>query len=668
MLVPFEIDLSLFEVLLFAILSLLTSFFLYFNIRNRLSKIAIVLLTSFRTLFLFFLMLFIYNPKIISTKKIDKKPILVIAKDNSKSVTDNIDQKIQKLYNKLSRKYDVKLFSFSENLIEGLSDSSSGNSTNYSNLFNEINNKFENNNLSSIIFASDGLYNRGLNPEYLNYNYPVHCIALGDTNQYDDVKIENVITNKFAYLNDKVPFEVSISSFLTKNQKTNISIYNNDKKVYEKEVKLTRDKDFYRSIIYFPINSVGLQKFDIVIQQVENEKNIQNNKFSTLIDVIDDRHDILILKDGASPDLSVFKNSIINNVNYNIDIKDKYGKISFKQYDLVACFNFDSLPSSLINQSIPLIIFNVNKYIFSQVGSTIQGSISNSSNQGEVSLSNTFDKYILKQKMMDVVSEMPPLFSRCFISDYNENIDVVFSQKILNSNVTNLAMFIENFENNKVAFVNSEGWFLWKYLSFKKTNENEIFNDIFLKLTKYLLLSSKNNLFDIQFESSYFENEEIVLFASLFNELYQKVNDRKLSFNLFNKKGEKFIYNFDTLNDRLFVNLGVLDLGEYTFNVSNDNDSVLKIGSFKIVKNELEMKDISANHEILQKISNLSKGELFYPNDMGILSNKLYEKAKNKKLILENRLLDLIDFTWLLLISLMLIFTEWFFRKYYSLI
>ena len=145
----------------------------------------------------------IYNHKIISFQKIYKKPILIFAKDNSKSVTDNIDKKIQKLYSKLSSKYDIELFSFSENLIEGLSDSNSGNSTNYSNLFNEIHNKFVNKNLSSIIIATDGLYNRGLNPEYLNYDYPVHCIALGDTNQYNDVRIENVLSNKFAFLNDE---------------------------------------------------------------------------------------------------------------------------------------------------------------------------------------------------------------------------------------------------------------------------------------------------------------------------------------------------------------------------------------------------------------------------------------------------------------------------------
>ena len=40
----------------------------------------------------------------------------------------------------------LSLFSFFENLIEGLSDSNSGNSTNYSNLFNEIHNKFVNKN------------------------------------------------------------------------------------------------------------------------------------------------------------------------------------------------------------------------------------------------------------------------------------------------------------------------------------------------------------------------------------------------------------------------------------------------------------------------------------------------------------------------------------------
>ena len=190
----------------------------------------------------------------------------------------------------------------------------------------------------------------------------------------------------------------------------------------------------------------------------------------------------------------------------------------------------------------------------------------------------------------------------------------------------------------------------------------------FIKLTKYLLHSTNNNLFDIQFERSYFENEQVVISASIINELFQKVNNRKLFFNLFNENENKFIYNFDNINDRLFVNLGVLDIGEYTFNVSNDTDSILKSGSFKIVKNELEMQDISANHEVLQKISNLSKGELFYPNDMDALSNKLFQKAKNKKLILKNRLSDLIDFTCLLLISLMLIFAEWFFRKYYSLI
>ena len=83
MFLPFQIDLSLVEVLLFLILSLLISYFLYFNIRNRLSKFAVVLLTSLRTFFLFFLILLIYNPKIISFQKIDKKPILFVAKDNA---------------------------------------------------------------------------------------------------------------------------------------------------------------------------------------------------------------------------------------------------------------------------------------------------------------------------------------------------------------------------------------------------------------------------------------------------------------------------------------------------------------------------------------------------------------------------------------------------------
>ena len=125
MFLPFEIDLSLVEVLLFLILSLLISYFLYFNIRNRLSKFSVVLLTSLRTFFLFFLILLIYNPKIISFQKIDKKPILVIAKDNSKSVKEDINDKLHFLVENLDD-FEVFTYSFSEKIIEGFSESNNG--------------------------------------------------------------------------------------------------------------------------------------------------------------------------------------------------------------------------------------------------------------------------------------------------------------------------------------------------------------------------------------------------------------------------------------------------------------------------------------------------------------------------------------------------------------
>ena len=67
-------------------------------------------------------------------------------------------------------------------------------------IFSSIKTQFENKNITALILASDGCYNSGLNPEYITYDFPVYSIALGDTNFYEDIRIDNVLNNEVAFL------------------------------------------------------------------------------------------------------------------------------------------------------------------------------------------------------------------------------------------------------------------------------------------------------------------------------------------------------------------------------------------------------------------------------------------------------------------------------------
>ena len=66
----------------------------------------------------------------------------------------------------LEEKYEVKTYTFGENLTEGNQIDYSKKITDLSNAFDEIGNKFYNRNVGALILASDGIFNQGSNPVY----------------------------------------------------------------------------------------------------------------------------------------------------------------------------------------------------------------------------------------------------------------------------------------------------------------------------------------------------------------------------------------------------------------------------------------------------------------------------------------------------------------------
>ena len=132
-----------------------------------------------------------------------EKPVIIIAQDNSSSILLNKDstfykskylEKLEKLKTNLEDVYDVKTYTFGEDLIEGLEIDYSKKITNLSNAFEEIDNKFYNRNVGALILASDGIFNEGANPIFNSkIEFPVYTVALGDTSIQRDIILKEVL-------------------------------------------------------------------------------------------------------------------------------------------------------------------------------------------------------------------------------------------------------------------------------------------------------------------------------------------------------------------------------------------------------------------------------------------------------------------------------------------
>ncbi|MBL7942254.1 MAG: hypothetical protein JNM00_05790, partial [Flavobacteriales bacterium] len=197
---------------------------LYFRDRfNRTYGSALAaLLGAFRFIVVTLLAFFLLKPliKTLSTEKL--KPVIVLAQDNSASITIGKDsayykgayaEKLRALTAAFGENYDVRSYLFGDKVQEGLDSLSySDKITDYSSLTEEINSKFSGTNLGAVILATDGLYNRGASPVYASSSTgrPFYTIALGDTTIHRDLLIPEVLHNRIAYLGNKFPLEITV--------------------------------------------------------------------------------------------------------------------------------------------------------------------------------------------------------------------------------------------------------------------------------------------------------------------------------------------------------------------------------------------------------------------------------------------------------------------------
>ena len=201
---------------------------LYFK-DKKLSELSIWivrLLAAFRFIVVALLSFLLLSPLLKTISREVEKPVIIIAQDNSESITAGKDsafykteyrKSLQQLVDKLADKYDIRFYSFADKIKEiTLADSVLFNEkqTDISLLFDEIETRFTNRNTGAIILASDGLYNKGSNPVYSadKIKTPVYTVALGDTTVKKDIILLKAEHNRLAYLGNKFPIEIVVNA------------------------------------------------------------------------------------------------------------------------------------------------------------------------------------------------------------------------------------------------------------------------------------------------------------------------------------------------------------------------------------------------------------------------------------------------------------------------
>jgi len=662
-----SIDSSFFYILICISLGFIFTYLLYNNKLKSIPKNVNLILFVIRFFYLSVILLLLLNPIIKLKNNYFEDPILIFAKDNSTSINEDINVELISLKNNLLN-FKSYEFSFSDKIYNGFIKNT-GLKSNFSNLFDELNNKFEGRNVAGLILASDGSYNTGLNPKYLTYNFPVYCIALGDTAFKKDLRIDKVESNEVTFFGNSLPLEVSIASSIKNDVKSRLVIKDGKIKLYDEIVTFKKDNNYKIVKLDLVADKVGLLNLDVKILPIKGEENLTNNAFTKYIDVIDYSSSILILKNTNTPDLAAFNNSISKNPRYNVVIKDIDEEYIIDKYQLIVLFGINTIPDNLLNHKVSLIVFNsVNSY-YENFEKNIKFYNDKNKYPITISLNNRFSKFTFSNELNNLVNSAPPLFSSNFDQKLKGNFDFILKNKQVESLAKSSVMMIKYIDEKKIAFVTAEGFWRWKLFDYKINNSNIAFDEIFLKLTQYLIIDDDKSLLRIKYKNDYDQDESVVINAELYNESYELVNDKEIkifiSDNLFNTKE----YIFSKKLNTLFVDLGVLKPGKYNYVASVDGSDENKTGFFNVKKIQLEQMSDVVNHKTLNQISNLSGGKVFYMNSLKELESVINSSELNKKIIhSKQNIVSFLGITNLLILLIFLILLEYFLRKYNGLV
>ena len=684
---------SWWTVLLVIALGLLYAGLLYIkNPLNKLTTTLTIVLFVFRFLAVFILGFLLLSPTIKTKKKQIEKPIIILAQDNSRSIvmandslyyTDTMTGNINKLITELSLNNDVESYLFGNSVQEGSIPNFKDNTSNYSDLFAHIKQNYNGLNVGAIIIAGDGIINNGIDPVYAanDISYPLFTIALGNTSQTRDAKIDDVRYNSIVYSGDIFPIEVTVSANKMKGEKTTLSLIENNKTISKKTINFSNDN--FRKTVKFNIEAKKEDKhrYKLILNPVSDEISSDNNVRNIFIDVLDSKQSILILAYAPHPDLGAIKQSLLMNKNYQVETKyisSFNGDIT--KYNLVILHQLPAKNNSAIkilkiitenkipvlyvlgNQS-NLAIFN--RYfkglnILSTVGSTVPA---------QFDYNNSFAFFSLNNELTAQLSTLPPLSVPLGNYKLSAGSDI-FGWQVINGILTDFPLIMYfNEMGIKGGVISGEGLWLWRIQSYLQYGNSDALDAVLNKAAMFLIADTDKRHFKIQTKGEYDSYLDVIINAELYNQALEHDNSVDVALALTNEMGEKFNFVFSPFDDYYKLNLNKLPVGIYNYmaTVKLGADSYIDKGEFIVQQLNNESKKLNANHRVLNQLAIEHGGKMYFPKEIDSLIIDINNlESMNSKIHYEDKFTGINSIIYILIGIVLLLSIEWFVRKYFG--
>lgn len=641
-------------------------------------KLKIHLVLAFlRFISVFCILLLLINP-IISNKTIEiVKTPLVVAVDNSSSISNlKATKTTLDLYKELTsnaelkEKFDIQSYRFDSEFESSDSFEFKGKQTNIDEVAKNIK-SINKNAVFPTVLISDGNQTSGNDFVFsFDLNNKVYPVVVGDTTTYMDLRISQLNANKYAFYKNKFPVEIFLNYSGTKAITSNFSIALGNTVLNSQVVSFSPSKKSIVLSVLLPANKIGLQLYKASISSKQKEKNNYNNNFNFAVEVIDQKTEIALISSFNHPDLGALKRSIEKNAQRKVTLLKPKEISDLKKYNIAILYqpttDFKSFFEDNRVLGISTFIITGTKTDFNYLNQQQKDLVFKMSSQSEDYIAAYRDDFNLFDLNDIGFSQFPPLENPFGIITTSSNVDVLLGSTIRNLNTNSpLLAFSEN-QGKRSAYLIGENSWKWRLQSHRDSKTYEKYDTFIDKTVQYLASNTSKKSLVVNHDGFYNSGDAIEISAQYFNKNYEFDDNANLNITVVNRIS-KAIKTFDLLksNSNYKVNLDGLEVGKYDFVVKELHSNSAYKGYFEILDFDIEKQFVNPDLVKLKQLANETKGNIVFPDKIDSLIKILLENEEYKSVQKSTiKKIPLIDWFWLLIILVICLASEWFLRKY----
>ena len=665
---------------------------LYFrNKRQHYGKPLTIVLFVLRSLIGFGTVMLLFNPYVRQGVSVLEQPTVVLAHDNSASLVLSKDStffredyplQLDAFREALQQDFQVDTYLFGQEVRAFDRLDYSDQLTDISSVLRNIDRRYYKRNVGAVLLFSDGLYNRGYEPSLLTerFAFPVHTVVLGDTLSYPDLAVKDVHYNKRVSLGSTFPVRVSVGAVDCSGQKALLTLSEDGRVIARQEIEVSANRFSKEVDFMLEAEAGGVRQIEIEIGGLAEESQRLNNVKRIFVEVKDQSYRVLCLADAPHPDLGALR-SVLNE---DCEMDFVFGSDvlpDLSKYQLLILHqtpsrhtDTEALRRELENNpKLPVFCVvgkatEVEALGKLQSGVAVRRGVTNSMLDVKGSYNSSFGTFTVRDRLRENIGRFPPLALPHLEISVNAAHDDLLLQEVLGvKSGLPLMTFVRT--ERKMAFLFGTNLWRWRLFNYYRDHNSAVFDELFSKTLKYLLLNTDGGS-AVFCKEEYYSNEPVVLTAELRNPSGELVVEPDLSLQVINKKtGETYNYVFSKREHDYELNAGLLPEGIYTYRATAEvgGKTVSLSGSFAVVSLGIEAQQLTADIERMRSLAAATNGKCYTVDQLP----KLLEDLRNDPRITsvehhETRFEDLIHSKWILFVLIGLAALEWLLRKMFG--